>query len=79
MLAGGGDDAPLRRRAGSLRERVELALMPLVNVGGRRLFERGDFCRRGNGRNVDLNRNWPTPGWGGDLGEVGSVFLLRFR
>jgi len=60
----GGDD-PLRSRAAALRSRVEFALMPLVNVRGRRLFEGGDFCRRGNARNVDLNRNWRTPGWGG--------------
>jgi len=67
LLAGeaSSGDALLRRRAALLREHVELALLPLVNVRGRRLFERGDFCRRGNGRNVDLNRNWPTPGWGG--------------
>ena len=59
-----GDEA-LGQRAASLRRRVDVALMPLVNVRGRLLFERGDFCRRGNARNVDLNRNWPTPGWGG--------------
>ena len=28
-----------------------------------------DFCRRGNARNVDLNRNWPTPDWGGREAE----------
>jgi hypothetical protein len=62
---GNGDEALLGQRAASLRRRVDVALMPLVNVRGRLLFERGDFCRRGNARNVDLNRNWPTPGWGG--------------
>ena len=61
---GGGDDS-LRSRAAALRSRVDFALMPLVNVRGRRLFEGGDFCRRGNARNVDLNRNWRTPQWGG--------------
>ena len=62
---GGGDDEALEQRAAALRRTVDVALMPLVNVRGRLLFERGDFCRRGNARNVDLNRNWPTPGWGG--------------
>ena len=74
LLAGGGggggdDDGALGQRAASLRRRVDVALMPLVNVRGRRLFERGDFCRRGNARNVDLNRNWPTPDWGGREAE----------
>ena len=62
---GGDGDEALGQRAAALRRRVDVALMPLVNVRGRLLFERGDFCRRGNARNVDLNRNWPTPGWGG--------------
>ena len=66
---GGGDDGAVEQRAASLRRRVDVALMPLVNVRGRRLFERGDFCRRGNARNVDLNRNWPTPDWGGREAE----------
>ena len=43
---------------------VDWAIMPLVNVGGRRLFWRGDYCRRANERGVDLNRNWPTGSWG---------------
>ena len=44
--------------------RLDFALIPLVNVGGRALFERGDYCRRTNRAGVDLNRNWPTAGWG---------------
>ena len=64
-VTGGGGGEALGQRAAALRRTVDVALMPLVNVRGRLLFERGDFCRRGNARNVDLNRNWPTPGWGG--------------
>ena len=64
-VTGGGGDEALGQQAAALRRTVDVALMPLVNVRGRLLFERGDFCRRGNARNVDLNRNWPTPGWGG--------------
>ena len=44
LLAGepSSGDAELRQRAAALRRRVEFAMLPLVNVRGRELFERGD-------------------------------------
>ena len=38
--------------------------MPLVNVGAAACSGARDYCRRANERGVDLNRNWPTGGWG---------------
>jgi len=31
----------------------------VVNIGGRRIAESKDECKRTNMNNVDLNRNWP--------------------
>eukprot|EP00927_Polykrikos_kofoidii_P054204 TRINITY_DN4865_c0_g1_i1.p1 TRINITY_DN4865_c0_g1~~TRINITY_DN4865_c0_g1_i1.p1 ORF type:complete len:370 (+),score=39.49 TRINITY_DN4865_c0_g1_i1:70-1179(+) len=46
------------RAAGAL-EKVDFTIVPNANPHGRRLVEKGDFCQRTNGRNVDINRNWP--------------------
>lgn len=39
---------------------VDITLVPIVNMEGRRAVDRGEFCKRTNGNNVDLNRNWDT-------------------
>lgn len=41
----------------------EIVLVPLVNVAGRRVAEAGGWCEVGNGRDVDLNRNY-AESWG---------------
>ena len=38
-------------------------IVPMENVNGRELVEKGDFCERKNGRGVDCNRNWEVD-WG---------------
>ena len=50
-MAGGGLAA-----ATGVRAAADFALVPLVNVRGRAIFESGDYCRRTNDRGVDLNR-----------------------
>nr|GMD45236.1 mast cell carboxypeptidase A [Ipomoea batatas] len=40
-----------------------LLIVPMENVNGRKLVEKGELCERRNGRGVDLNRNWSVD-WG---------------
>jgi hypothetical protein len=35
-----------------------IRIVPLANAAGRRTVEQGQFCKRTNGADVDLNRNW---------------------
>jgi hypothetical protein len=35
-----------------------ILIVPLANAAGRRTVEQGQFCKRTNGADVDLNRNW---------------------
>jgi len=43
----------------------EVLIFPNINLDGRRKVEAGHYCVRGNGRGVDLNRNW-NEHWEGD-------------
>lgn len=59
------------RRLLQLLEAFEVHLVPLLNPDGRRRLERNrDFCERGNGNDVDLNRNFDWEfGGAGSSGE----------
>jgi hypothetical protein len=38
----------------------KIILVPIVNVYGRKIVEQGNYCKRTNEHNVDLNRNWAS-------------------
>lgn len=38
-------------------------IVPMENVHGREVVEKGQLCERKNGRGVDTNRNWDLH-WG---------------
>lgn len=44
--------------APALLEKHSFNIVLNANPGGRMLVEQGDFCKRTNENNVDLNRNW---------------------
>lgn len=40
-----------------------MQIIPMENIHGRDIVEKGNFCERKNGRGVDPNRNWDVH-WG---------------
>lgn len=46
-----------------LLQHIVFKILPLENVRGRDLVEKGALCERKNGRGVDTNRNWEVD-WG---------------
>nr|GMD43611.1 O-fucosyltransferase 16 [Ipomoea batatas] len=44
-------------------DKLVIKIVPMENVNGRKLVEKGELCERRNGRGVDLNRNWSVD-WG---------------
>lgn len=67
LLAGKGP-ASLERGGSSNRvkeilQKSDISFLPIINMDGRRAVDQGDFCKRSNGHDVDLNRNYAS-NWG---------------
>lgn len=60
---------PAAKRASSLLDKVDFAIVPNANPYGRKTVEKGDFCKRTNEHGVDLNRNWGLEGHSDSLQE----------
>lgn len=44
----------------AILRKIKFYIVPIVNVYGRKVVQKGDLCKRTNENNVDLNRNWPS-------------------
>eukprot|EP00929_Paragymnodinium_shiwhaense_P003378 TRINITY_DN10385_c1_g1_i1.p1 TRINITY_DN10385_c1_g1~~TRINITY_DN10385_c1_g1_i1.p1 ORF type:complete len:438 (+),score=83.76 TRINITY_DN10385_c1_g1_i1:79-1392(+) len=53
---------PASARANSLLDQVDFVIVPNANPLGRKEVDRGNFCKRTNEHDVDLNRNWGFDG-----------------
>lgn len=60
-----------KERAAGILSKADIRFYPVVNVHGRQKVEQGEWCKRTNENDVDLNRNWPDH-WGGGQGETNS-------
>lgn len=54
-LCGGGSNESL---AGRVLESTDFVVVPNANPFGRKRVEAGEYCKRTNENNVDINRNW---------------------
>jgi len=50
--------SPNAAKAKQVLENSEVLILPNINADGRARVEHGEYCVRGNGHGVDLNRNW---------------------
>lgn len=53
-----GQHAETSARAAKLLDYFDFRVVLVANPQGRRMVEEGDYCRRTNEHEVDLNRNW---------------------
>jgi len=51
-------NSPHAAKAKQVLKDSEVLILPSINQDGRSRVEHGEYCVRGNGRGVDLNRNW---------------------